>query len=1288
MISFYLAEKRIDLEHAAPTTSVLDFLRQDLVQTGSKEGCAAGDCGACTAIVAETNGDNVKFLSINTCITPLATLHGKVLFTVEHLAEGTQLHPVQQAMMNCSGAQCGFCTPGFIMSLALWHRSVKRAEISAGRKSLEHALAGNLCRCTGYAPIVRAALTSIDLKDNDSPYSRATNQVIVQRLKQILDDPDCPGLSTSKLSSTDISNSELSNNGQHFFLPRNLAELMSLWQRHPDAQLIAGATDKGLDFTQKLQRPNVLLSTLNVAELTTLNDGPDALEIGAGLSFADLQTPLAVIFPDFGEMLYRLGSQQIRNRGTLAGNLASASPIGDSSPVLLALNATLQLCSPSGERSLGISDFFIGYRKTALKPLELIKSIVLPKPNENGRLWVHKLSKRFDDDISTVCLALYIELDEKNNISVVRLALGGMAATPKRALATEAVLVNRHWDRDALKAAKAQLQLEFNPQSDVRASAGYRSAMASNLLDRCWQALSGEPIECLPSSPDAICDVGIWQTPKSLQVNTTGIGVGKPSAHESALKHVTGAAPFIDDCPNSRDQLHAAVGLSPVTCGRIKQMDLTEVTETPGVAAVITLDDVPGLKDIGPVFPGDPLLADQEVLFHGQPLFALAAESYESARLASQKGTFEFEETEPLLDPLKALEANRLVRPSIRMQRGEVDKALEQAPHILEAQMHSGGQEHYYLEGQVSIATPTEGGGMFVRCSTQHPSEVQKLVSEVLHVPISAVVVETRRMGGAFGGKETHAAQWACIAAVLAVKTQKSVKLRLPREQDMKVTGKRHPFASSYRIGVDASGRLLGAEISVTGDCGCSPDLSDAIVDRAMFHADNAYYLPTASIQGHRAFTNKVSHTAFRGFGGPQGMLIIERAMDDIARKVGKDPLEIRKANLYGHEDRNITPYHQQITSNTLSKLVNKLEIDSDYWSRRAAIKAFNLSSNVVKKGLALTPVKFGISFTVQHLNQAGALIHLYTDGSVQLNHGGTEMGQGLNTKVAQVVSEVLQIDIDSIQITATRTDKVPNTSPTAASSGSDLNGHAARAAAMTLKQRLIDYLMETYDCSRQDVSFANNQVRFVCKNKDEKTLSFAELVNEAYMARVNLSANGFYRTPKIHYDRKMGRGQPFYYFATGAAVSEVSVDITTGEYRVDRVDILHDVGRSLNPALDIGQIEGGFIQGMGWLTSEDLSWNDQGQLQTVGASTYKIPTLSELPPVFNVQLMEDRPNEEDTVFHSKAVGEPPLMLGISVWSALRDAVSSLSDYRLSPNIDPPATPERVYWGIQQMLKS
>ncbi|MEL7982710.1 xanthine dehydrogenase molybdopterin binding subunit [Vreelandella titanicae] len=763
---------------------------------------------------------------------------------------------------------------------------------------------------------------------------------------------------------------------------------------------------------------------------------------------------------------------------------------------------------------------------------------------------------------------------------------------------------------------------------------------------------------------------------------------GSASFHESAEKHVTGKAAYIDDLVLPADALHVALGLSPVAHGTLTQLDLSKVKEAPGVVDVITFHEVPGHTDIGPVFPGDPIFVDQAISYAGQCLFAVAATSLQAARRAVKLAAISIDEQPASLDPVAATEREEFVRPTHVQTRGDWQQALDQAEQLIEGELFVGGQEHFYLEGQACVVHPTEDEGVVVHTSNQHPSETQKLVAEVLDIPFHAVTVEVRRMGGGFGGKETQASPWACIAAIIAHRTGKTVRLRLPRSEDMRATGKRHPFHNRYRLAIDAEGVIQGGEITVIGDCGYSPDLSDAIVDRAMFHADNAYSLGDAQVVGHRAKTHTASNTAFRGFGGPQGMMIIEAAMDDIARQIGEDPLTVRKRNFY-RDGREVTHYGQQVDQRQLlHTLVETLESDSDYWTRRKAVSDFNATSPIIKKGLALTPVKFGISFTAQHLNQAGALLHVYTDGSVMINHGGTEMGQGLHTKICQVVARELGLDLEKVRITATRTDKVPNTSPTAASSGADLNGMAARDAASKLRERLFDFAAEHYSegLDREGMRLEDGML-VAGFSESERRIPWGELVQTAYLNRISLSEKGFYATPLIHYDRSVGQGRPFYYYAFGAAVAEVSVDTLSGEYQVDRVDILHDVGDSLNPAIDIGQVEGGFIQGMGWLTSEELKWNDKGVLVSDGPATYKIPTFGDLPPVFNVALMEGHPNSMASLYRSKAVGEPPLMLGISVWSALRDALSSLTGYAISPHLDTPATPERVVLAANAIRK-
>ncbi|MDH3745200.1 MAG: xanthine dehydrogenase molybdopterin binding subunit [Acidobacteriota bacterium] len=756
-----------------------------------------------------------------------------------------------------------------------------------------------------------------------------------------------------------------------------------------------------------------------------------------------------------------------------------------------------------------------------------------------------------------------------------------------------------------------------------------------------------------------------------------GGSVGTPVPHESAHLHVSGEARYTDDIPEPVGTLHAAIGMSERAHARIKSIDLGPVWNTPGVVDVMTVDDLPGANDIGGPVGDDPIFADGLVQYVGQSIFAVAATSVELARRAARKAVIEYEELEPILDIDTALEKKSFVIPTEKMSRGDAPKAIDAAAHRLQGRFRFGGQDQFYLEGHIAFALPKEDGDMLVYSSSQHPGEVQFVVAHALGKTAKDVVVECRRMGGGFGGKETQPALFASIAALLASRTGRAVKIRPDRDTDMVMTGKRHGYRVDYDVGFDEQGQINGVEFEFASNCGMSADLSGPVNDRTMFHADNAYYLDNVSIISHRCKTHTVSNTAFRGFGGPQGMMAIEWVMDEIARYLKVDPLDVRTTNFYGIGERDVTPYHMKVEDNVLMDIVPELEKTSRYRKRRREIAGYNESSEWLKRGIALTPVKFGISFTATHYNQAGALLHIYSDGTLQLNHGGTEMGQGLFTKVAQVVAEELQIDISRIRCTPSDTARVPNASATAASSGSDLNGMAAQAAARTIKGRLTEFAAQHYEVPADEVVFANDAVR-----AGDQQVPFAELTHLAYMARVSLSSTGFYKTPKIHYDRATFSGRPFYYFAYGAAVSEVEIDVLTGEYRVLRVDILHDVGKSLNPAIDLGQIEGGFIQGMGWLTTEELWWNAKGELQTHAPSTYKIPVVSDMPEVFNVNLLRSGRNNEPTIHRSKAVGEPPLMLAISVLHALKDAVAGIGGHQLSPHLGAPATPEAVLMAI------
>ncbi|MFZ3583500.1 xanthine dehydrogenase molybdopterin binding subunit [Loktanella sp. DJP18] len=801
------------------------------------------------------------------------------------------------------------------------------------------------------------------------------------------------------------------------------------------------------------------------------------------------------------------------------------------------------------------------------------------------------------------------------------------------------------------------------------------------------------------------------------------MSVASPLPHDSATLHVTGAARYIDDLPVPAGTLHLAFGLSDVACGAITGMDLSAVRAAPGVVAVLTADDLPYVNDVSPSNHDEPLLAMGRVHYAGQPIFAVVAISHLAARHAARLGRVEIAAETPILTVEEALAANARFEDGPRIwTKGDVTTALAQAPHRVQGRIEMGGQEHFYLEGQAALALPQEGGDMVVHSSTQHPTEIQHKVAEALGVPMHGVRVEVRRMGGGFGGKESQGNALAVACAVAARLTGKPCKMRYDRDDDMIVTGKRHDFRIDYDAGFDDRGRLTGVDFTHYTRCGWAMDLSLPVADRAMLHADNAYLLDACRITSHRLKTNTQSATAFRGFGGPQGVLGIERVMDHVCHVLGLDPVAVRQVNYYAPmgevggglsaprpaappeslsgqmntedvasrgaqvtaDDRatvpaevvNATPYGMAVTDFILDEMTGSLLATSDYAARKEAIAEWNAGNPLLKRGIGFAPVKFGISFTLTHLNQAGALVHVYQDGSVHLNHGGTEMGQGLFQKVAQIAAARFGIDVAAVRITATDTGKVPNTSATAASSGADLNGMAVAIACDTIRDRIAVCMAALHQVAPDTVRFVDGQVQVA-----GDTMSFAAAVSTAYQNRVSLSATGFYKTPDLAWDRVKGQGRPFFYFAQGAAVTEVVIDTLTGENRILRCDILHDAGASLNPGIDLGQIEGGYVQGAGWLTTEELIWDDRGRLRTHAPSTYKIPACADRPDVFNVALW-DQPNPAATIYRSKAVGEPPFMLGISAFLALGDAVAACG--AAWPDLQAPATPEAVLAAINR----
>ena len=1249
---FTLNGKTVVVAGEPANRPLLDYLRATGL-TGSKQGCAEGDCGACTVVIVDVDASGKRALrAVNSCITLLPMVAGREVITVEGVAgEGGALHPVQRAMVERYGSQCGYCTPGFTTSMV---EAFYRDEVSTPAQIADQ-LAGNLCRCTGYRPIREAMGDAIACRADRA--GDALHQILARP------EPQREALAYEA-------------GGETFLRPTSLDELLRLRAEHPEAELCAGATEIGVDINKKGKRFPFLIATDGVAELRAVTAGAGGWRIGGAATLTAVEEALGGEHPAIDKMLRVFASRQIRNRATLAGNLVTASPIGDMAPVLLALDARVELCSTRGARQVPIDAFFTGYRKTALRPGEILSAVLVPRaagPEGVTRISrSYKVSKRRELDISIVAAAFTVDLDAEGVVRRARLAYGGVAPTPARARAVEALLEGRPWARGTVEGVLPALAGAFTPIKDARGSAEYRRGLIVSLFEKFFdgaESLAQDlPLEYATVSSHAA-------PPKP----------GAALHHESGALHTRGTAVYVDDQAQRRSMLEIWPVSSPHAHARILRRDATVARAMPGVVAVLMAEDIPGDNDVGAVRKDEILLADREVMFHGHMVAVVVGESYQACRAAAAAVVVEYEPLPAILGIAQAVEAGSYHNAPHVIRRGDVDQALAGSPHRLDGQLDTGGQEHFYLETHAAWAERGEDWDVFVCSSTQHPSEVQAAVAHVLHLPRHKVVVESPRMGGGFGGKETQGNTWAALAALASWKTGRPVRVQLDRDVDIQLTGKRHPFRADFTCGFDDEGRIHALRARLVSDGGWALDLSESICDRALFHLDNAYDLPALRFTGRVARTNVVSNTAFRGFGGPQGMLVIEEILDRIARRLGLPPEVVRERNFYRGEpgsETSTTPYGQPVVDNRIPAMWRALLSSARLAERRAEIDRFNAGSPRIKRGIAVTPVKFGISFTASFLNQAGALVLVYRDGTVQVSHGGTEMGQGLHTKMRGVAMRELGLPESMVRVMKTVTDKVPNTSATAASSGADLNGAAVQAACTTLRERLapVAAALLGEGVAPGDVAFRDG----ACW-AGAASVPFSRVVEQAYLSQVSLSATGYYRTPGIAYDRSKGQGSPFYYFAGGVAVSEVEVDGYTGMKRLLRADILHDVGDSLNPGIDRGQIEGAFVQGAGWLTGEELVWDADGRLLTHSASTYQIPSFSDAPAELHVTLLPDAA-QRGTIHGSKAVGEPPFMLAISVREALRDAVAAFGAPGGDVPLPVPATHEALFLAIRRRL--
>ncbi|WP_414663924.1 xanthine dehydrogenase small subunit [Horticoccus sp. 23ND18S-11] len=1275
VLEFTLNGEAVRVAGVAPTTTLLDWLRHT-GRVGTKCGCAEGDCGACTvAVVDQTAAGKPTYRAINSCIALLPMFAGREVVTVEGLARDGQLHPVQSALVEHGGSQCGYCTPGFVMSM---FEAYHRREVTQPCQ-INDQLCGNLCRCTGYRPIRDAMAAVVRQRDAQTPSSQG--DPLAKRLEWMV--PDARALNYL-------------SGGERFFRPTSLPELFALKKKFADAVLVAGATEIGVELNKKFKRFPALISTEGVPELTRITSTPVDWRIGAAATLTAIEEALAGEYPSLAKMLAVFASRQIRNRATLGGNLVTASPIGDSAPVLMTLDASVVLASTLGERTLPLHEFFTGYRQTQLRPDEVMKEIVLPHAwaasDLTRRADFQKISHRRELDISIVAGAFCVDVDADGIVRRARIAYGGVAAQPVRARKAEAALEGRSL-AEARDSVAEILRSEFKPIDDVRGSAAYRRGVVVGAWDKFVAGETSLAVDAPPSFTGGAA----WTAPDP----------SKQLRHESAVGHVTGRAHYVDDTAQQRPMLDVWPVLAPHARARILRRDVTAARAAPGVAAVLVAEDIPGENNVGVARHDESLLAADEVLFHGHIVALVVGESVAACRAAAALVEVEYEPLPAVLTIADAVARDSFHNPLRVITRGEPAAAVAAAPRRLQGEFAFGGQEHFYLETHAAWAECGDEGDVFISSSTQHPSEIQAIVAEVLHLPRNKIVVQAPRMGGGFGGKETQGNTPAALVALAAVKTGRPVRVQWDRDVDMTLTGKRHPFHSVFEVGFDADGRIQGAVIDLISDGGWSLDLSQPVLERAMFHVDNAYYLPALRVTGRAAKTNVASNTAFRGFGGPQGLLVIEEIMARIARTLGLAPEVVRERNFYhGTGETNRTHYGEDVGDHRLQTIWHAVKTQARFEERRQEVERWNQTHARVKRGLAITPVKFGISFTLTHYNQGGALVHIYQDGTVQVNHGGTEMGQGLHTKILGVAMRELGLPAASIRMMRTSTDKVPNTSATAASAGADLNGAAVRVACVTLRERMAPIAARVLTAAAEGSLRSDLGVDIANPLRGTKTLPpvdvaevifgdgcvwssarpdlrlpFAKVAVQCYVERVSLSSTGFYATPGIHWDWAKALGRPFAYYACGAAVSEVEVDGYTGMSRVVRVDVVHDVGDSLNPGVDRGQIEGGFVQGMGWLTSEELKWDAKGRLLTHSASTYQIPAISDAPMEFNVTLLPHATNTH-AVHGSKAVGEPPLMLAISVREAIRDAVGNFGPAGGEVTLASPATGEAVFAAI------
>ncbi|XP_077254247.1 xanthine dehydrogenase 1-like [Tasmannia lanceolata] len=1307
--------------------TLLQYLR-DIGLTGTKLGCGEGGCGACTVMVSyyDPHLKKTAHYAINACLAPLYSVEGMHIITVEGIGNRRHgLHPVQESLAEAHGSQCGFCTPGFIMSMYALLRS---SEMPPSEEQIEESLGGNLCRCTGYRPIIDAF--RVFAKTDDAMYTKSSASISGGGFVCPSTGKPCScgenavnhnGTSTElvtcsniyqRVSYSDIDGSSYSEKelifppelllrkivplslsgfgGLKWYRPLRLQHVLDLKLRYPDAKLVIGNTEVGIEMKLKNLQYRVLICITNVPELNALSVKDNGLEIGAGVRLTVLLQVLKKVVAEcdshaissckaFVEQLKWFAGKQIRNVASVGGNICTASPISDLNPLWMASGAKFCIVDCKGNlRTTLAKDFFLGYRKVDLGHNEILLSIFLPWTRPFEFVKEFKQAHRREDDIAIVNAGMRIFLEEKGGewaVSDASIVYGGVAPVSLSAPGTERFLIGKSWDQELLEGALETLRKDISLREDAPGGmVEFRTSLTLSFFFKffMWVAhqmegkvslLKGLPLSHLSATQS-------YHRPPSsgsqnYEVEKSGTAVGIPAVHLSSRLQVTGEAEYTDDTPTPLNTLHAGLILSRKAHARILSIDDSAARSFPGFKGIFLSKDVPGSNSIGAIIYDEEVFASTTVTCVGQVIGVVVADTHENARIAALKVHVEYEELPAVLSIRDALKFNSFHPKTERfMRKGDVEYCFQSGAcdKIIEGEVQVGGQEHFYLEPHSTLVWTMDGGNeVHMISSTQAPQKHQKYVAHVLDLPLSKVVCKTKRLGGGFGGKETRSAFIAAAACVPSYLLKQPVKITLDRDIDMMISGQRHSFLGRYKLGFNNQGKFLALDLELYNNAGNSLDLSLAILERAMFHSDNVYEIPNVRIRGRVCYTNFPSNTAFRGFGGPQGMLIAENWIQRVAMELSKSPEEIREFNF--QSDGSVLHYGHKLQHCTLRQVWDELNASCDFFKAREEANKFNMQNRWRKRGVAMVPTKFGISFTAKFMNQAGALVHVYTDGTVLVNHGGVEMGQGLHTKVAQIAASAFNIPLSSVFISETSTDKVPNSSPTAASASSDMYGAAVLDACTQIKSRMEPIALK----------HVHN--------------SFAELALACYMERIDLSAHGFFITPDIHFDFETGTGSPFSYYTYGAAFSEVEIDTLTGDFHTRVADIVLDLGHSLNPAIDVGQIEGAFVQGLGWVALEELKWGDDnhkwikpGSLYTCGPGSYKIPSLNDIPLKFKVSLLKGVPNPR-TIHSSKAVGEPPFFLASAAFFAIKDAIlAARQDAGLNEwfPLDNPATPERI----------